>query len=29
MGGDEVQPAWKGSLPNVTYRYGGILADGK
>lgn len=29
MGGIEVNQTWKGSLPGVTYRYGGVLADGK
>ena len=29
MAGDEVNQTWKGSLPGVTYRYGGDLADGK
>ena len=27
MQGEEVQEGWSGSLENVTYRYGGDLAD--
>jgi hypothetical protein len=27
MQGDEVDAAWRGTLSNVTYRYGGELRD--
>jgi len=29
LGGDEVHEAWKGKLSNITYRYGGVLPNGK